>query len=43
MPNVIVTPHSAGHSDGNETRVDELFLGNLDLWVRGAPLLHRVA
>ncbi len=26
MENVIVTPHSAGFSDGNEAKVDELFL-----------------
>ena len=27
--NVIVSPHSAGHSDGNEKRVEQLFLDNL--------------
>src|SRR3546814_8972607 len=26
LDNVIVTPHSAGHSDGNEQRVDRIFL-----------------
>lgn len=30
LPNVIVTPHSAGFSDGNEARVDELFLSRLE-------------
>jgi D-2-hydroxyacid dehydrogenase (NADP+) len=30
MENVIVTPHSAGFSDGNEAKVDELFLRYLD-------------
>lgn len=29
LPNVLVTPHTAGHSDGNEARVDELFLSRL--------------
>jgi phosphoglycerate dehydrogenase-like enzyme len=43
MPNVIVTPHTAGHSDGNEARVAALFLGNLKRWNEGQPLLNRVA
>ena len=33
MENVIVTPHAAGHSDGNERRVDRLFLDHLRQWV----------
>lgn len=32
LPNVIVTPHSAGHSDGNEARVDRIFLDYLREW-----------
>ncbi|MDP9602920.1 UNVERIFIED_ORG: phosphoglycerate dehydrogenase-like enzyme [Variovorax paradoxus] len=43
LPNVIVTPHTAGHSDGNEARVATMFLDNLRRWVRGEPLLNRVA
>ncbi|MDB5730368.1 MAG: putative D-2-hydroxyacid dehydrogenase, partial [Variovorax sp.] len=43
LDNVIVTPHSAGHSDGNEKRVAALFLDNLGRWHRGESLLHRVA
>ncbi len=43
LPNVIVTPHSAGHSDGNEPRVDALFLANLGRWIRGEALANRVA
>lgn len=38
LPNVIVTPHGAGLSDGNAARVAELFLGNLRLWLAGEPL-----
>ena len=34
LPNVIVTPHSAGLSDGNERRVAELFLERLARWTR---------
>lgn len=42
LDNVIVTPHSAGFSDGNTARVRERFLDNLNRWVRGAPLANRV-
>jgi phosphoglycerate dehydrogenase-like enzyme len=33
LPNVILSPHSAGHSDGNEGRVDQIFLENLRRWL----------
>lgn len=36
LPNVIVTPHSAGFSDGNAARVFALFLDRLDAWA-GSP------
>lgn len=36
--NVIVTPHSAGHSDGNYRRVADIFLANLARWHAGQPL-----
>lgn len=42
LDNVLVTPHSAGHSDGNEERVAALFLDNLARWCRGARLVNRV-
>ncbi|MFD4840936.1 D-2-hydroxyacid dehydrogenase [Achromobacter sp. NPDC058515] len=32
LENVIATPHSAGHSDGNEARVDRIFLDYLRDW-----------
>ena len=40
LPNVIATPHSAGHSDGNEARVAAMFLDNLRRWCAGEPLRH---
>lgn len=43
LPNVIVTPHSAGHSDGNHRRVCDLFLANLARWQAGQPLQHATA
>jgi phosphoglycerate dehydrogenase-like enzyme len=42
MPNVIVTPHSAGFSDGNAARVLGIFLDNLRGWCQGKPLSNRV-
>lgn len=33
LPHVMVTPHAAGHSDGNEQRVGQMFLDNLRDWV----------
>ncbi|AOB32549.1 2-hydroxyacid dehydrogenase [Bordetella sp. H567] len=33
MPNVIATPHAAGHSDGNAKRVDAIWLKKLEQWV----------
>lgn len=40
LPNVILTPHSAGFSDGNEARVARMFLDNLACWSRGEPLAN---
>jgi len=37
LDNVIVTPHSAGHSDGNEARVDGIFLEYLRQWAASPP------
>lgn len=42
LPNVIVTPHSAGFSDGNAARVVEIFLENLGRWNRGEVLRNLV-
>ncbi len=36
LDNVIVTPHAAGHSDGNERRVDRIFLDHLRAWALAA-------
>lgn len=37
IENVIVTPHSAGHSDGNAQRVDRMFLAYLKDWNDARP------
>jgi len=42
LPNVIVTPHSAGAAAGNDERVLEIFLENFGRWHRGMPLVNEV-
>lgn len=43
LPNVIVSPHDAAGSSGNFARVSELFLRNLEHWVRGEALENEVS
>jgi len=40
MPNVIVTPHNAAASTGNEKRSAEMFIANFGHWIRGEPLFN---
>ena len=42
LPNVIVSPHTSGSSDGTTKRVVEIFLDNLDRFVRGESLRNEV-
>lgn len=42
LDNVIVTPHSAGFSDGNEARVTAIFTDNLGRWLAGEALRNTV-
>jgi phosphoglycerate dehydrogenase-like enzyme len=43
LPQVIVTPHSAGQSASHAARVAAMFATNLRHWLRGEPLVHAVA
>jgi len=36
LPNVLLTPHSAGFSEGNEARVAQMFLKNLAAWAKAS-------
>jgi len=40
LPNLILTPHNAAASSGNDRRSAEMFLLNLEKWARGDPLLN---
>ena len=42
MGNVILTPHCAGHSDGNNQRIAGIFLDNLPRWFAGKNLKNVV-
>ena len=38
LPNVILTPHNASASAGNDRRSGEMFLANLEPWARAEPM-----
>ena len=40
MPNVIISPHNASASTGNEPRCAEMFIDNFGHWVRGEPMFN---
>jgi phosphoglycerate dehydrogenase-like enzyme len=42
LPNVYVTPHNATANDGNEARINALFLDNLARYRQGQPLHNEV-
>ena len=42
LPNVIISPHTSGSSDGSAARVAEIFLDNLGRFVRDEPLRNEV-
>lgn len=42
LPNVIVSPHNAGHSAGNRERVDAIFREEVLRWLRGEESPRRV-
>jgi len=43
LPNVIVSPHNAQASSGNDPRAMQIFLANLVQWARGEPLHNEQA
>lgn len=42
LPNVIVSPHAAGRSNDEYTRLCDLFVKNLQLYHAGKPLINRI-
>ncbi len=42
LPNVIITPHNSGSTDGTARRASEKFLTNLAAWSTGGALLFEV-
>ena len=43
LPNVLVSPHTAGHTTGHYAEVGKIFLDNLRRWKDGQPLRNVVA
>jgi len=41
MPNVLLSPHSAGDTRGRHARIAEIFLSNLERWTRGEPMINQ--
>jgi phosphoglycerate dehydrogenase-like enzyme len=42
LPNVLISPHTAGHSDSYYDAVGRIWLDNLARWQRGASLVNAV-
>jgi phosphoglycerate dehydrogenase-like enzyme len=42
LPNVIISPHNASASSGNDDRAMRIFLANLVSWAHGRPLQNEV-
>ena len=40
LPNVILSPHNASASTGNEKRAAEMFIANFGHWLRGEPMFN---
>jgi phosphoglycerate dehydrogenase-like enzyme len=40
IPNVIVSPHNASASDGNDNRAARVFTDNLQLFAAGKPMVN---
>ena len=43
LPNAIVTPHSAGYSEGNNLLISDLFLISQARWLAGQPPQYALA
>lgn len=43
LPNVLVTPHNSAAAAGNDERVYQLFIGNLEMWHQGKALRNAVS
>jgi phosphoglycerate dehydrogenase-like enzyme len=41
-PNVVITPHISGQADRSHNFGDELFLQNLERFVKGEPLINQI-
>lgn len=42
MPNVLITPHTAGETSLYEKRLVDIIVENVRCWERGEPFIHRI-
>ncbi len=42
LPNVLITPHNSAAATGNDERVYEMFIANLEMWHQGKALRNTV-
>ncbi len=42
LENCVITPHDAGYSPLGDVRLGDLFIGNLERFVQGAPLVNEI-
>ena len=42
LPNVIITPHNSGSTDGSDQRAAEIFFENIRRLERGEPLRNQI-
>jgi phosphoglycerate dehydrogenase-like enzyme len=42
MPNVLITPHTAGETSLYEKRLVDIMVENLRRWEHGEPFIHRI-
>jgi phosphoglycerate dehydrogenase-like enzyme len=40
LPNVVISPHNASASTGNEGRIAEMFIANFGHWLRGEKMIN---
>lgn len=43
LPNVIISPHTAGHFSGHNSEVEQIFIHNFEKYIHGQPMMNQVS
>lgn len=43
LPNVIISPHTAGHFSGHNSAVEQIFIHNFEKYIHGQPMMNQVS